>query len=158
MNWRYIMLHHSATQDGATYSWDDIERYHRKVQGWQDIGYHFGVEQIEDSYAVLVGRPLTMPGAHCTGMNSRAIGVCFVGNYDLQSPPREMLEVAVRRLIGPLMVLFGIPSSNIIYHRDYAAKSCPGKQFRREIVDEVLQAWCARHAPSLWNGPTGHPV
>lgn len=157
MNWRYIMLHHSATRDGNTYSWGAIEQYHRS-RGWADIGYHFGVEKVHDNYAVLVGRPITMPGAHCTGMNTHALGICFVGNYDEEAPPREMLEIAVRRLIGPLMMLFGIPSRAIIYHRDYAPKTCPGKKFTRKLVDEVLQAWCRSNAPQLWTGPTGNPL
>jgi len=158
MNWRYIMIHHSATRDGRTFSWEAIRRYHTRTLGWSDIGYHFGIERIGDSYEVLVGRPLTMQGAHARGMNTRAIGVCFVGNYDRDQVPDEMLRIAFDRLIGPLMLLLGIPSGNIIYHRDYAPKTCPGKNFTKDITDRHAYRWCQEHAPWLWSGPTGHPL
>lgn len=158
MNWKAIMLHHSATPDGRTFSWQAIRRYHTQHNGWLDIGYHFGIELVRDEYEVLVGRPLSMPGAHCKGMNTRAIGVCFVGNYDEIEPPEEMLRIAIHRLIGPLMVMLGIPSSNILYHRDYAVKTCPGTKFSRALVDRYLAEWLLRNASTLWNGPTGNPI
>ncbi len=124
----HIILHHSATQDGKTLFWDDIRRYHREVNGWRDIGYHFGIELVESGYEILAGRMLDQPGAHTVNMNQKSIGVCFVGNFDLEPPPAAALELGAS-LVRALCAVFGIPFENVRGHRDYAAKSCPGKLF-----------------------------
>jgi N-acetyl-anhydromuramyl-L-alanine amidase AmpD len=125
------MLHHSLTKDTATVSWDAIRRYHIEVNGWKDIGYHFGVELVGSSYQILQGRNLATPGAHCKeqSMNRLAIGICVVGNFDLAPPPPEQL-IALRSLVKTLMQEHNIPVENIVLHRQYATyKSCPGKLF-----------------------------
>lgn len=130
--WTHIMIHHSLTKDSKTVSWNAIKKYHTKVLGWKDIGYHFGVEKVKDGYVILVGRPLLMSGAHCkeAGMNYKAIGICVIGNYDCCSPSSNMLAELCYRLIIPLMDTFNIPIENIVFHRDFARyKSCPGKKF-----------------------------
>jgi hypothetical protein len=131
------MIHHSLTKDSNTVSWDAIRRYHVETNGWKDIGYHFGVEDINGTYEALVGRPLDNVGAHCKEgeMNKRSIGICCVGNYDLIEPPPAMLDVLVNRLIVPWMHILSIPASNIVFHREYATyKSCPGTMFTKDLI------------------------
>lgn len=131
--WTHIILHHSLTEDGIAVNWQAIRRYHTETLGWNDIGYHFGVEFIHRGHEVLVGRPLDMTGAHTIGMNDRGIGVCVVGNYDVQYPREEMLSRLVP-LLRVLCGIFKIPPENIMGHRDYAEKSCPGKNFDLNII------------------------
>jgi hypothetical protein len=137
MNWRFIMIHHSLTKDSQTVSWQAIRKYHVETNGWLDIGYHFGIELINDQYEVLVGRPLDTPGAHCkeNQMNNLAIGVCCVGNYDLEEPPAAMIAVLSKRLLVPLMRQFSIAKEQIVFHRDFATyKSCPGNLFQKKHI------------------------
>ena len=44
--WTHIMIHHSATEDSQTLSWQAIRRFHMTDPEhlWADIGYHAGVE------------------------------------------------------------------------------------------------------------------
>jgi len=128
----YIVLHHSATQDGPTVSWPAIERFHREERGWRDIGYHAGVEQVlalppltssalaPYAWQGLVGRPPGAVAAACqeAGMNSKGLHLCLVGNFDLAPPPLRLLEVAARRFIIPWMSEYGITPDRVIGHRD----------------------------------------
>lgn len=131
IKWTHLMLHHSLTEDTKTVSWDDIRNYHVITNGWNDIGYHWGIELVDRDYEVFVGRPINQVGAHCyqQGMNSKAIGIMFCGNFDLVAPPRPMLVKACKYIIKPMLEVFKIPRENIVGHRDYAPKSCPGKMF-----------------------------
>lgn len=137
--WTHIMIHHSATPDGATFSWSAIRRFHKTdpQHRWADIGYHFGVERVGAEYEALVGRPLDRLGAHCPqgDMNKNAIGICVVGNYDIIEPSRLALGVLQDRLLRPLMRQFNIPPANIVFHHTFnPAKSCPGELFTRELL------------------------
>jgi len=150
--WIYIMLHHSLTKDGATVSWQAIRRYHKETMGWRDIGYHFGIELIGDNpppsplnlrgelkggYEILVGRPLDQEGAHCVGMNQKAIGICFVGNFDESEVPPEQWKKGIE-LVRSLLKLLDIPIRYVVGHRDYAAKTCPGKLFDMDLFRKEL--------------------
>ena len=149
-----IVIHHSLTPDGLTVSWNAIRRYHTsyrlegltidpaQVNGlldagmpvqrpWTDIGYHFGIELVDARYEILTGRMMTETGAHCTQqrMNQRALGVCFVGNFDETPVPVPQLAAGLK-LVRSLMEVFGITLGRVYGHRELAPyKSCPGRKF-----------------------------
>jgi len=143
--WFYVMLHHSLTEDGSTVSWQAIRRWHKglhpdspyRSKPMIDIGYHFGIELINDEYEILVGRDLGQAGAHCVGMNHKAIGICFVGNFDLAPVPDGQWEKGLQ-LVSGLVKSLDIPLVNIVGHRDYAPKGCPGKMFSLEKFRQDL--------------------
>ena len=148
-----IVLHHSATKDQKVRDWDAIKRFHtswrfggeivneeqaqflitqgRKVEPpWNDIGYHYGIEWVEFQYIICPGRRENVSGAHCSqgGMNLHSLGICFVGNFDLISPPTGQWLKGVE-LVASLCQKYSIPVSRIYGHRDFAPKTCPGKNF-----------------------------
>ena len=138
-----IILHHSATKDSGTVSWNAIRRYHVNECNWGQIGYHFGLEYIEDkgdpkgSYEILMGRMLNMQGAHTTGQNNQSIGICFVGNYDNVTPPPEMILQGVK-LVRWLCAHYGIMPDKIFGHREFANKTCPGELFDVEMFKTMV--------------------
>lgn len=141
LNRRFIMIHHSLTVDSDTVSWGAIEKYHRETNGWSDIGYHYGVELINGQFYCMVGRPEHRPAAACPqgGMNTLAIHVCCVGNYDLRPPPTDMLAVVTSRVLIPVMDRYGITPDRIVGHRDYNPhKSCPGTQFDLSVLRSLI--------------------
>ena len=133
------MIHHSLTPDSGTVSWAAIEKFHKETNKWLDIGYHAGVECITNSldlyeykYQALIGRPVNAVAAACPQgrMNEVALHVCCVGNFDLAPPPKEMIDVLLKRILIPWSEEFNIPVDNWVGHRDYnSQKSCPGIQF-----------------------------
>ena len=128
----HIIIHHSATADSGTVSWGAIEDYHTKTQGWDDIGYHAGVELINNRVYALVGRGLQYEAAAVkeSRMNTLALHVCVVGDYDVVSPSPEVMKVLAERIVRPWMAQFGIPRYRVLGHRDFASyKSCPGTKF-----------------------------
>ena len=156
------MIHHSATVDGRTFDWQAIRRYQMswRIDGvsvtkaeydrrlaikdgkrfeppWEDAGYHFGDEKVNDRYEILVGRDLDREGAHCVGMNQKAIGICFVGNFDLAPPPADQWKAGVR-FVRSLCRNLLIPMASVVAHRDYAQKSCPGKLFDMDLFRRDL--------------------
>ena len=157
----HIILHHSATADGRTFSWPAIRGYHTSWRAngrtvdksavphlraagiqveapWRDIGYHFGIELIDKSVEILVGRMMDEAGAHCVGMNDKSLGLCFMGNYDLVAPPREYWDAGIR-LVSTLMRAFGIIAEKVDGHRKYANKTCPGRMFDLEKFRNELK-------------------
>jgi len=149
-----IILHHSLTKDGETVSWGAIRRYHTsyKYNGeiippevatgminrgisvdrpWSDIGYHIGIELVGDRYEAILGRMLDAPGAHCieAGMNHSSVGICLVGNFDLEAPPKEQWNLALKIVLS-LMDLLKISKDEVFGHREFAGyKCCPGLMF-----------------------------
>lgn len=139
----FVMIHHSLTKDSETVSWRAIERYHRQVRGWRDIGYHYGVEKTNDGWIAMVGRPEEDDAAACKEgfMNHMAVHICCVGNYDQIEPPEEMLQVLIGRLVVPLLKRYHLTEKQVLFHREYAPyKSCPGtkwdlEKFREKVKD-----------------------
>jgi len=133
-----IVIHHSLTPDSGTVSWGAIRKYHIEHCGWDDIGYHAGIELVYTEYEMFMGRAWDKIGAHTRGQNDKSLGFLFVGNYDLEPPPKRMLEVGAKT-IALWMRLFNIPKDKIYRHSDFANyKSCPGVEFDIEELKKWL--------------------
>ena len=141
MTWKGVCIHHSATLDGATSSWEAIRRYHVDTNGWSDIGYHYGIEDVSGILRLRIGRPVHLPGAHAPALNSSHIGICIVGNYDLDLPNLARLD-DLALLIADLAntYKFDISLDTIKYHRDVADKTCPGELFPpKEVLIRMIE-------------------
>ena len=115
----YIIIHHAASSKCSA---DDIHRIHLN-NGWTGIGYHFYVRK---SGEVFAARPIDKVGAHTTNYNSVGVGVCFEGNFELETMSDAQLK-AGQELISYLKGLY--PKAKIKKHRDFNATACPGKNF-----------------------------
>lgn len=143
---KYIVLHHSLTKDSETVSWGAIRNYHVNTLGWRDIGYHYGIENLRGQAEALVGRMWYERGAHCRDnhMNDLSLGICFVGNFDVDPVPDDQWNVGVR-LVGSLCLIHGIPVERIYGHSYFTnRKTCPGElfsvtQFREDVLELVVR-------------------
>lgn len=131
--WKYIVIHHSATDEGSSLQFD---RYHQS-RGWEGLGYHFvidnGTKGKQDGQIEVSPRWLKQKnGAHCNAncMNERAIGICLVGNFNSESVSEKQLESLVY-LTDKLREYYKIPLKRIMGHGQVrgAKTDCPGKKF-----------------------------
>jgi hypothetical protein len=135
-----IILHCSATKDSNTVSWQAIRRFH-EANGWSGIGYHAGIELINDRYEILIGRPWDRPGAHCSGENHDSLGVCFVGDFEQSAPPMEQWQAGVM-FVRSLCWVFGIGHDKVFGHREFTnLKTCPGTKFNLDLFRSQLNPY-----------------
>jgi len=137
-----IIIHHSATKDSGTVSWPAIRAYHTGVRGWRDIGYHAGVELINDEYEVLMGRPAYMTGAHAGDQkaNYDSLGFVFIGDFSKISPHRDQLAVAAERCLVPWLLAHGLTPADLYPHRALKDTECPGDEFDMSLLRNVCWA------------------
>jgi len=136
-----VIVHHAATSTDALNIWPAIRAYHVS-KGWMDIGYHAGAGRSiagQDTFDVIMGRPWDMPGAHTIGQNSVALGICFLGNYEVAAPPQSLL-ITGAKLIALWLRLFKIPSTEIYAHKFYNATECPGALFPMDTLKALVEA------------------
>lgn len=135
---KFIIIHHSLTEDGQTVSWGAIRRYHTAVQGWRDIGYHYGIELVGDYYEVILGRFPDENGAHCLGANDKSLGICCVGNFDLAPPPDRQWQLCLQ-LVREIMQIYNIAPGNVFGHREWAeGRTCPGTHWDMGLFRTLL--------------------
>lgn len=126
-----IILHCSGT-DVAGYDFTRMRYDHINNRGWNDIGYHFGIDWDGDIHIL---RPINKPGAHCKGRNRYSIGICVLG---LQSFSRiQMMQLG--RLVKMLMLAFNLKSEDVKPHNFYNKnKTCPVfdvDKFKEDFID-----------------------
>ena len=169
-SWKYIVLHHTATDSGSL---ESINATHQKRidaggNRWRGIGYHF-----------LIGNGQGMPdgqiqptfrwreqssGAHAglSLYNQTGIGICLVGNFDKNGPTSAQIQ-AVSRLVSLLKAEFGITTDQVLKHGDLKATACPGRHFPFEqiastpaagpqlAIDNREPRFTPAHAEGVWN-------
>lgn len=143
--WKYIVLHHSATDSGSV---DSIDAEHRQRldsagRPWLGIGYHFVIGngqgmpdgQVQSTFRWREQRE----GAHAglEEFNQHGIGICLVGNFD-QSGPTQAQLAATRQLVDRLQRQFGLSNEQLLRHGDLKATACPGKYFSMDLIARVV--------------------
>lgn len=160
MEYSAIVIHHTKSPDRIIRDWDSITRYHKswRYKGtiitpikahelirdrkhveapWLDNGYNFGIENVNNDIVVNFGRTLDIPGAHCLGMNTKAIGLAFVGDFDDYAPIPEQYKVG--GIVCAMLInrFKGIDPKSIYPHNKFNEnKTCPGLFFDIEKLKQ----------------------
>jgi hypothetical protein len=141
--WGYIVIHHSATPSGGAAKFD---RDHRE-RGFDELGYHFvignGTETRNGLIEVGPRWPKQKWGAHARTPDNRfnefGIGICLVGNFDVQRPTTEQMK-SLSRLVAFLMKTYHISPDRVLGHGDtklmahVAGTDCPGHNLNIALV------------------------
>lgn len=131
--WKYIIIHHSATDEGNALDFNELH----KRRGWDGIGYDFvidnGTNGKADGQIEVSPRWIKQAdGAHCRAMdmNSKGIGICLVGNFSKEKVSGNQMASLVY-LVNILRKYYNIPQSRIMGHGQVpgARTECPGKYF-----------------------------
>lgn len=131
-DWRYIVIHHSATASGSAAEFD---RFHRGKRGWENgLGYHFVIGNgngTPDGEVEIGNRWIDqINGAHAgvEEYNNYGIGICLVGDFN-QSCPTEAQMASLSELVEYLQHRCNIVAENVIMHRHCRQTDCPGRNF-----------------------------
>jgi len=141
--WKYIIVHHSATQEGSSLQ---FHRHHQE-KGWDSVGYHFVIDNGKsgkpDGFIEITPRWLKQQhGAHCkaSDMNTVGIGICLVGNFNEREVSPAQMNALVY-LVNELRRYYKIPKNNILGHRHVPGSKtdCPGNRFPWDKFKRQIQ-------------------
>ncbi|MEK6765634.1 MAG: peptidoglycan recognition family protein [Planctomycetota bacterium] len=145
--WKYIVLHHSATDKGNA---KRFGRYHREERKWpHGLAYHFVIGNGNGSGngEIEVGERWTkqIHGAHTADMNLNriAIGICLVGNFEEDNKPTKNQFRSLVSLVDYVSKRYKIPESNVIMHNQVVQKgtACPGKNFPyKKLISKIVKS------------------
>ncbi|MGH1362449.1 MAG: N-acetylmuramoyl-L-alanine amidase [Calditrichia bacterium] len=101
-----------------------IQSFHQNGRGWQDIGYHFCVD---DSGRIYEGVPSQYRGTHVGNNNTGNVGISYMGNLEISGelPTPKAIE-SLKKMWSWLSFNYGVNPDSLFGHRDYNATSCPG--------------------------------
>jgi hypothetical protein len=134
-DWRYIVVHHSATPSGSAKS---FHAAHVK-RGWDGLGYHFVIGNgrgMRDGEIKSGFRwPKQREGAHAGDdlFNQHGIGICLVGDFSKTAPTARQMQ-SLRRLCDFLSAYCAVSPQNLRLHGDFRKTACPGKHFPRSFT------------------------
>ena len=143
----HCIIHHSAgnTQDtNYTNIIRNIYLLHTQSNGWDDIGYNYLIAKNGQIYSgrdpLGEGEEDNIQGAHFCGKNSGTMGICLLGNYEVDTPSRSLIQSLEQLLTWKLYKenLSALDSTihplngseyvaTIGQHKDGCSTLCPGK-------------------------------
>lgn len=123
-----ICIHHSKTKDSDSCSTTAIRRWQMN-NGFDEIAYTLIVEIVKGVPRIYTGRPSFLQGAHEPKLNRTHLSICIVGDFDRYHISEEVFVTAVRACIGLMVLNPQIKPSNIVFHKDFSYKTCPGSLF-----------------------------
>jgi N-acetyl-anhydromuramyl-L-alanine amidase AmpD len=157
--WRWIVVHHSASDTGSAAAFD---AYHRNGRHWDELGYHFVIGNGGGSGDGLVEVGPRWPkqkwGAHCrVGDNEEynyfGIGICLVGNFDKHRPTEPQMA-SLARLVDYLAARYHIDDAHIIGHGTVDDTRCPGQCFSMgDLLARVHRLRAAREGLAAARAP-----
>lgn len=127
MNWKGVVLHHSASHDVSA---NTIDGWH-KERGWDGVGYHF---VIRFDGSIEVARDWKKAGAHAVGRNTTHLGICFTGDFTKHSPTEDQMRAGIYLCRG-LKERFNL-SSFEIHHEQCPGPNFPFEEFVKAINDK----------------------
>ncbi|MGO4887962.1 peptidoglycan-binding protein [Anaerobacillus sp. MEB173] len=131
-----IAIHHSATTSGSA---EAFANYHVNQLGWPGIGYHYVVDK---DGTISWCHDIEIISYHVGNSNSRAVGICMVGDFRTQTLSTQQKE-ATLQLTMMLLDQLGLRVEDVWGHIEfpgYSWKPCPSidmASFRRDLATKI---------------------
>jgi len=138
------MLHHSAvSHDKNADQFVANNKYHEGKWGVESsLGFYLGYNyEIAKNGRVRQARADGEATVACyqKKMNDgRCLHICLDGNLDLEEPAPEQIY-ALRDLLRDLAYKHSLDADKIVFHNQYAKKTCPGKNLDLNFVRSLIQ-------------------
>jgi len=144
------MIHHSAVSHAVNKDqFRANNKYHKAKWNFKSsLGYYLGYNyEISANGKTRQARKEGERTAACyqSNMNDgRCIHICLDGNFDIEKPTAKQI-FALRDLLKKIVKKYGDKKSFLVYHSDYAPKTCPGKylqndkDFIKKLAWEVIE-------------------
>lgn len=128
-----IAIHHSATTSGSA---EAFANYHVNTLSWPGIGYHFVIDKSGTIYQC---HDLEVISYHVGNHNARAVGICMIGNFVIESPTESQMKAALE-LTNDLLKQLNLSVHNVWGHNEFSGHAgtlCPAidmNQFRTRLM------------------------
>jgi len=145
----HVVIHHGASPDTYTDGYAIVRsywNYHVYSNGWDDIGYNFLIDKDGNIFQGRANPSIytqDVKGSHAGSLNSKSIGICFLGNTDVTNATDIQLSALNELLAWWFNWHEFDPTSKesitnqagtstlflprVIGHRDAKSTSCPGE-------------------------------
>ena len=142
--WKYIVIHHSASPNASVKGMDYYHRVERHMEN--GLAYHFVIgngHSMKDG-EIAIGRRWTaqLDGGHLASeaLNRKAIGICMVGNFDVDRPTRRQME-SLHSLVEFLLARCHLSADAIRTHQQINPiyTRCPGHNFPAKTFLQTLK-------------------
>ncbi|HEX5222651.1 MAG TPA: N-acetylmuramoyl-L-alanine amidase [Verrucomicrobiae bacterium] len=143
--WKYIVLHHSAVDEGNPKS---LDRYHREVRRMENgLAYHFlignghGMKDGEIAIGNRWRKQLDGGHLHSEAQNKVALGICLIGDFDKHPPTPQQLR-SLEALVEALMQRCKLDAGDVRTHQqiNVVGTRCPGSKFPTRSFLSKLKA------------------
>lgn len=110
-----------------------IQDFHQNGRGWQDIGYHYCMD---DSGRIYQGVLPDYRGTHVGGNNTGNLGISYMGNFHIEgNVPTEKALANLVDMWSWLSYSYDISPDSLMGHRNFSATACPGDNLYTEILN-----------------------
>jgi len=131
--WRYVIIHHSATDKGTVAGMDT---WHRRRGMENGLAYHFvigngrGMKNGEIAIGNRWRKQLHGGHVDTAAKNRVSIGICLVGNFQKRPPSKQQIR-SLNALVAYLNKTCRLNSKAVATHRMVNRKGtlCPGRHF-----------------------------
>jgi len=137
--WRYIVVHNSGTRQGNAKAFDYYHLHVRKMPN--GLAYHFVIGNGTSSGdgEIEIGnrwrRQINGGHVHSDYLNSIALGICLVGDFNRDSPTNRQLEATdeliryLRQRVGKIDRYWAIVKAHREINPPRWSTDCPGGRF-----------------------------
>jgi LysM repeat protein len=141
--WKYIVVHHSASERGTMKGIDEYHRVKRRMEN--GLAYHFVIGNgrgMGDGEIGIGNRwKRQIRGGHLASesLNEKSIGICLIGNFEKTHVTKKQ-TAAVKALLQHLLANCRLSTRQIQTHRAINTKPtiCPGKHFNLATLTSGL--------------------